>query len=66
MTILDRLARRGCVARHKHGRSYVYAPILTRDAVRRLAVRDLVERYFDGSEDCLRLYLAEAASSALS
>lgn len=58
MTILDRLSRRGCVARRKDGRSYLYAPILTRDNVLRIAVRELVDRYFDGCEDSLRTYLS--------
>ncbi|HYO84661.1 MAG TPA: BlaI/MecI/CopY family transcriptional regulator, partial [Bryobacteraceae bacterium] len=51
MTVMDRLARRGCVRREKAGRSFVYTPLLTIDAVRKLAVQDLVHTLFDGSED---------------
>jgi predicted transcriptional regulator len=57
MTVLDRLARKGGVARRKVGRSFVYAPVLHRENLRRLAIRDLVDRFFDGSEDALLEYL---------
>jgi predicted transcriptional regulator len=57
MTMMDRLARRGCVRRQKTGRSFVYTPVLTRDAVRLLAVRDLVDTLFDGHEDSLLQFL---------
>jgi predicted transcriptional regulator len=67
MTVLDRLARKGGVARRKVGRSFIYAPVLRRDNLRRLAIRDLVDRFFDGSEDALMDYLrtGEARSTAL-
>ncbi len=57
MTVLDRLARKGGVARRKAGRSFVYAPVLSKDGLRRLAVRDLVDSFFEGSEDALLAYL---------
>jgi predicted transcriptional regulator len=60
MTVLDRLARRGGVDRRKVGRSFVYMPVLTRECVRRLAVKDLVDSFFDGSVDSLRDYLVVA------
>ena len=62
MTVLDRLARKGGVARRKVGRSFVYAPVLSRESLRRLAIRDLVERFFDGSEDSLIAYLLHGAA----
>jgi predicted transcriptional regulator len=61
MTVLDRLARKGGVARRKVGRSFVYSPVLDRDNLRRAAVRDLVDRFFDGSEDALVDYLRNTA-----
>jgi predicted transcriptional regulator len=64
MTVLDRLTRKGGVARRKVGRSFVYAPVLRRDNLRRLAIRDLVDRFFDGSEDALVDYLRNADSRA--
>ena len=59
MTVLDRLARRGCVERRKVGRGFVYSAILTRDSVRRVALDDLIHSLFDGSEESLRHYLAQ-------
>jgi predicted transcriptional regulator len=53
MTVLDRLARKGGVARRKVGRSFVYAPVLSRGVLRRLAVQDLVDRFFEGSRQAL-------------
>jgi len=60
MTVLDRLARKGGVARRKVGRSFLYAPVLSRDVLRRLAIRDLVDSFFEGSEDALLAYLRNA------
>jgi predicted transcriptional regulator len=57
MTILDRLVRKGGVARHKVGRSFVYSPLLSREVLRKLAVKELVNAFFDGSEEALIEYL---------
>jgi predicted transcriptional regulator len=57
MTVLERLIRKGMLARRKVGRSFVYAPQATRDAARRAAVRELLDGYFDGSEDELKQFL---------
>ena len=40
MTVLDRLTRKGKLARHKVGRAFVYSPQASRDAMRRVAIRD--------------------------
>ncbi len=70
MTVLERLVRKGAVARRKEGRSFLYAPLLSRESLRRAAVRELVENLFDGSERELIRYLeaqqpaAAAAASA--
>jgi predicted transcriptional regulator len=58
LTILDRLAQRGAVARRKSGRSFLYSPLLTREALRRLAVDDLIESLFANSTADLMAYLA--------
>jgi predicted transcriptional regulator len=57
MTVLDRLVRKGMLARRKVGRSFAYAPQATRDAARRAAVRELLDGYFDGSEEQLISFL---------
>ena len=62
MTVLDRLARKGAVVRRKVGRSFLYAPVLSREGLRRLAIRDLVDSFFEGSEDALLAYLRNGDS----
>ena len=57
MTVLDRLVRKGMLARRKVGRSFSYSPQSTRDAARRAAVRELLDGYFDGSEEELKQFL---------
>ena len=63
MTVLDRLVRKGRLARRKAGRAFVYAPQATRDALRRAAVRELLDGFFNGSEEELLVFLraSEAA-----
>jgi len=57
MTVLERLVRRGIVARQKKGRSFVYAPVVERDAMRRLAVQRLLDDFFHGSVEELLAFL---------
>lgn len=57
MTVLERLAKRGAVEREKNGRAFVYRPLMARDQARRLALKQLVDTYFEGSEGALRDYL---------
>ncbi len=63
MTIMDRLTRKGAVERRKLGRSFVYGPVLSRETLRRLAIRDLVNSLFGGSEDELISYLRGSETS---
>jgi BlaI family penicillinase repressor len=58
MTVLDRLEKRGGVSRRKDGRSFVYQPRATQEALRKYAVKELVDTLFGGSEDALREYLS--------
>jgi len=60
MTVLDRLARKGAAERRKVGRSFVYMPALSRDVLRRAAVRELVDSFFDGSPEKLLAFLQGA------
>ncbi len=57
MTVLDRLVKRGSIERKKHGRSFVYTPLVGRQELRRLAVAELADAFFDGSEQELRDFL---------
>lgn len=61
MTLLERLVRKGGVSRRKVGRSFVYSPLLDRECLRRAAVRELVDCFFEGSERHLIEYLNHAA-----
>ena len=68
MTLLDRLARKGAVARRKEGRSHVYYPLISREAALEVAVDRLAQDFFAGSRDRLRDHLqgiGEAASADL-
>ena len=62
MTVLDRLEKRGGVSRRKQGRSFVYVPKLSRDELRRFAVKEVVDRFFEGSEEALERFLRSARS----
>ena len=64
MTVLDRLVRKGKLTRRKVGRAFVYYPQASRDAMRRAALRELVDGYFDGSEAALLEFLRPAAVPA--
>ncbi len=58
MTIMDRLAHKGIVARQKSGRAYVYRPNLTAEEARAHAVDQLVGGFFGGSAAALAAHLA--------
>ena len=64
MTVLDRLVRKGTLTRRKTGRAYVYAPVLARDQMRRAALREFLDGFFDGSEDQLLAFLRGPAPAA--
>jgi predicted transcriptional regulator len=64
MTMLDRLARKQAVTRHKVGRSFVYTPLMSREDVRQLAVRELLDTLFEGSREDLISYLSGRARAA--
>ncbi len=59
MTLLDRLEKRGCVARRKLGRSYIYRPKIGRDVLREQALKQLLDGFFDGSVDALLNFLRQ-------
>jgi predicted transcriptional regulator len=58
MTVLDRLVRKGKLARQKVGRAYVYSLKASRESMRKAAVRELVDGFFDGSEQELMRFLS--------
>jgi BlaI family transcriptional regulator, penicillinase repressor len=60
MTILDRLAQKGVVARQKAGRAYLYRPNLTAEQARAHAIERIVAGFFEGSTQALAAQLAGA------
>lgn len=64
MTVLDRLVRKGKVSRHKVGRAFVYTPEASRDQMRRTALREFLDAFFDGSERELIAFLEPAGTRA--
>ena len=57
MTLLDRLARKGAAQRKKIGRYFVYSPAIDRETLRRAALVEMVDHYFDGSEAEMRAWM---------
>lgn len=64
MTVLDRLVRKGKLARRKEGRAFVYSPVTSRDSLRRVAIQELLDGFFDGSQDALLHFLAPGVAQA--
>ena len=62
LTLLERLTKRGLLARRKAGRSFIYTPIRDREAMRQVAVREMVELYFDGERESLLAWLQGLAT----
>ncbi len=63
MTVLDRLEKRGGVSRRKQGRSFVYVPRLSREELRKFAVKEVVDRFFDGSPEALKRFLSSQSGT---
>jgi len=60
LTLLRILERKGIVRHVQAGRAYRFLPLVDRDGARRLAVRALMTRFFDGSARDLALNLVES------
>jgi len=65
MTVLERLARREIVTRRKAGRAFVYAPAVTRDAMRRPALQEFLDSYFEGSPRQLSQFLQDESRTEM-
>jgi BlaI family transcriptional regulator, penicillinase repressor len=65
MTIMDRLARKGVVERHKVGRAYSYRPNLSVEAARAQALGQVLENFFGGSREALLAQLGSNLQPAL-
>jgi predicted transcriptional regulator len=49
MTVLDKMARKGLLERHKQGKAHVYRPAVGREAAVGAVVDQMVRTYFAGS-----------------
>ena len=59
-TLLARLLEKGAVSERKRGNQSLYEPQVTRDAARRVAVRGLLDKAFDGAFGSLLQHLVDA------
>jgi len=64
MTVLERLVRKGKLERRKAGRAFVYSVRASRESMRRAAIRELVDGFFDGSEEELIRFLSGTETAA--
>lgn len=62
-TMLNRLESKGQLRRRLDGRAYKYAPAVKEPAAARVALRTLVDRFFDGSPGDLAAHLVEREMS---
>lgn len=57
MTLLERLTRKGMISRRKAGRRFIYTPEVTRQSMRRAALKEFVDCFFEGSREKLSDFL---------
>lgn len=57
MTVLDKLSRKGSVARRKRGKAYLYSPRVARRDVLQALIEDFASHYFGSSQQALRDFL---------
>lgn len=57
MTMLDRLVGRKVATRHKSGRFFIYAPTVSRNDMRRIALQEFLDSYFESSREQLLRFL---------
>ena len=62
LTLLDRLSRRGAVARRKEGRGFRYRAVAERAKLRRMALSQFLEQHFSNSVASLSEFLDSAAT----
>ncbi len=63
LTVLDRLVRKGALARVKQGKAYHYDPAFSYEESRQKAVAELTDFYFEGSIEKLLEFLNSASTS---
>ncbi len=63
LTVMERLLRKRVVERERHGRAYVYRPLVSRAEMRERALGRLVANYFDSRQE-LERYLRPQPAAA--
>lgn len=63
MTVLDKLARKGSVARLKQGKAYYYSPRVERRDVLDFMIGEFAGHYFNGNHRQLRSFLRSVPAS---
>jgi predicted transcriptional regulator len=63
LTVLDRLHDKGAVRRVKQGKAYSYEPTISFVDCRHMALSDLLDFYFEGSQENLRQFLAASGTA---
>ena len=66
LTVMDRLTRKGFLARTLRGRAHFYFPRCSFEESRSRAVAELVRTWFDGSADQLAAFLTGGPPQAVS
>jgi BlaI family penicillinase repressor len=65
MTVLERLLKKGKLERRKVGRAFIYAPTADREDMRRVAIRELLDAFFDGSEDEMLRFIGRSPEKSV-
>ena len=60
LTVMDRLTRKGFLARTRRGKAHTYLPRCSFEESRSHAVAELIRTWFDGSDDQLATFLTGA------
>ena len=60
LTVMDRLTRKGFLARTRRGKAHFYLPRCSFEESRSRAVAELIQTWFDGSADQLTIFLTGA------
>jgi predicted transcriptional regulator len=64
LTVLDRLIRKGALARVKRGKAYHYDPAFSYEEFRQIAVAELTDFYFEGSLEKLLEFLNSTSTAS--
>lgn len=64
--MLGKLEQKGHLKHEEEGRRYVYLPAVSPDRARRVALRNLVHTFFDGSAEAAVLALVKLSDARLS